>query len=74
MNQQAAEKNQKWYQITADDRLLLSTSKAALMMGVSTKTLGEWERAGCPKERRGWYDLAAVISWKREPVGGRPRG
>lgn len=66
MNQQAAEKNQKWYQITADDRLLLSTSKAALMMGVSTKTLGEWERAGCPKEKRGWYDLAAVISWKRE--------
>ena len=44
----------------------MSTSKAALMMGVSTKTLGEWERAGCPKEKRGWYDLAAVISWKRE--------
>lgn len=66
MNQQAAEKNQKWHQITADDRLLLTTSKTAAVMGVSAKTIGEWERAGCPKEKRGWYDLAAVISWKNE--------
>lgn len=66
MKEQQETSTQKWYQITADDRLLLSTSRTATVMGVSTKTLGEWERAGCPKEKRGWYDVAAVAKWKRE--------
>lgn len=66
MKEQQETSTQKWYQITADDRLLLSTSRTATVMGVSAKTLGEWERAGCPKEKRGWYDMAEVVRWRRE--------
>lgn len=59
----------KFFQITDDERILLSTSKLAEIMQVSVKTVGVWERKGCPKEKRGWYDLAAVIRWRGREIG-----
>lgn len=63
-----AHKN-KFLQTTDDERVLLSTSKLAEVMHVSVKTIGVWERQGCPKEKRGWYDIAAVIKWRGREIG-----
>lgn len=70
----AAEKSEsvhrnKFLQTTDDERILLSTSKLAEIMHVSVKTVGVWERQGCPKEKRGWYDIAAVIKWRGREIG-----
>ena len=59
----------KFLQVTEDERVLLSTSKIAEIMHVSVKTIGVWERQGCPKEKRGWYDIAAVIKWRGREIG-----
>lgn len=59
----------KFVQVADDGRILLSTSKLAEIMSVSTKTVGVWERQGCPKEKRGWYDVAAVIRWRGREIG-----
>ncbi len=59
----------KFLQVSDDGRILLSTSKLAEIMSVSTKTVGVWERQGCPKEKRGWYDIAAVIRWRGREIG-----
>nr|DAY74265.1 MAG TPA: DNA packaging protein [Caudoviricetes sp.] len=64
-----APKRNKWLRITEDDRLLLSTSKLAEIMSVSPKTVGVWERQGCPKESRGWYDIHAVLVWRGRDAG-----
>ena len=64
----ASHKN-KFLQVTEDERILLSTSKIADIMHVSVKTIGVWERQGCPKEKRGWYDIAAVIKWRGREIG-----
>lgn len=65
---EAAKKN-KWLQITDDGRILLSTSKLAEIMGVSVVTVHSWDRQDCPKEKRGWWDLKAVLVWRGRAVG-----
>lgn len=62
-------KKNKFLQVTEDDRILVSTSKLAEIMSISVKTVGTWENAGCPKEKRGWYDVAAVIKWRGREAG-----
>ena len=58
-----------WLEITEDGRILLRSSKLAAVMHVSDKVLPQWEAKGCPKEKRGWWDLAAVIKWRGRAVG-----
>lgn len=62
-------KNNKRVEETEDGRLLVSTSTLADIMHVSTNTIGTWERQGCPKEKRGWYDIKAVIGWRGRLIG-----
>lgn len=64
-----AVKKNKWLQITDDGRILLSTSKLAEIMGVSVVTVHSWDRQDCPKEKRGWWDLKAVLVWRGRAVG-----
>lgn len=54
---------------TEDGRILASSSTMADIMHVSTNTLGMWERQGCPKEKRGWYDIKAVVGWRGRLIG-----
>lgn len=65
---ETAHKN-KFLQITADERILLSTSKLAEVMGVSIKTIGVWEQKGLTKEKRGWWDIAKAIAWRNGQNG-----
>lgn len=54
---------------TEDGRLLVSSATLADIMHVSQYTLNTWERQGCPKEKRGWYDIKAVIGWRGRLIG-----
>ena len=58
-----------WMEITEGGRILLRSSKLAQVMHVSEKALPKWEAAGCPKEKRGFWDVAAVIKWRGRAVG-----
>lgn len=62
-------KRNKFLEVTEDNRVLLATSKLAEIMHVSPKTVGTWEQQGCPKEKRGWYDIKAVIGWRGRLIG-----
>ena len=62
-------KNNKHIEETEDGRILVSTATLADIMHVSTNTVGTWERQGCPKEKRGWYDIKAVIGWRGREIG-----
>lgn len=63
------QKNNKRIEETEDGRIIVSTSTLADIMHVSTNTVGTWERQGCPKEKRGWYDIKAVIGWRGREIG-----
>lgn len=65
----ASPKNNKRIEETEDGRILASSSTMADIMHVSTNTLGMWERQGCPKEKRGWYDIKAVVGWRGRLIG-----
>lgn len=58
-----------YVRITEDDRILLNTSKLAEIFGVDIAIPHRWEKAGCPKEGRGWWDLQAVLKWRGRAVG-----
>lgn len=62
-------KNNKRVEETDDGRLLVTTGMLADIMHVSTHTVGVWERQGCPKEKRGWYDIKAVVGWRGRLLG-----
>lgn len=62
-------KRNKRIEETEDGRILVSTATLADIMHVSTNTVGTWERQGCPKEKRGWYDIKAVIGWRGREIG-----
>jgi len=55
--------------ITEDDRILYNSHKIAEILCVNEATLRKWSSAGCPKEKRGWWDLAAIIKWRGRAVG-----
>lgn len=65
----APAKRNKRIEETEDGRILVSTSTLADIMHVSTNTVGVWERQGCPKEKRGWYDIKAVVGWRGREIG-----
>ena len=58
-----------WMEITPDERLLLKSSKVCEIMQISDKTLSAWEKKGAPKEKRGWWDIAALVNWRGRAVG-----
>lgn len=46
-----------------DGRLLMSSAKTAEFFNVTDWTIREWGDKGCPKEKRGWWDVKAVMEW-----------
>lgn len=57
-------------------RIQATIGKAAVALGVSNRTLGDWFSRGCPG-RPGCYDLDEIEAWRSaniaEPRGGRER-
>lgn len=58
------------YTILDDGRVLISTRKLAQELKVTSKTINQWVKKGCPKEKTGWYDLFAVIEWRNTTNAG----
>ncbi len=46
------------------DTIFLSTKRCAAFFGVTSKTLLEWRRAGCPQADRGWWVPEEVYRWR----------
>lgn len=67
--QQEQPKVNRFVETTDDNRVLVSSAKLADIMHISTKTLNVWEKQGCPKEKRGWWDIKAVIGWRGREIG-----
>lgn len=45
-------------------KILISTSALVDVLGVSRRTLINWEEQGCPKATRGWWPLGEVLKWR----------
>lgn len=57
------------------ERVLVSTDLLSELLGVSARTLANWAIEGCPKYKRGWWDLKAVLRWRGlADCGGNPSG
>lgn len=56
-------KPRPWYRIDGD-RVLLNTEAAARFHSVTDRTLRNWVQEGCPQEKPGWYDPAAIMRWR----------
>lgn len=48
-----------------DEDLVTNTKLTASILGISTKTLQNWHKKGCPQYKRGWWNLREVISWSQ---------
>jgi len=42
----------------------ITTDELCNNLGISRKTLSEWEEKGCPKAARGWWPLWDVLKWR----------
>jgi len=47
-----------------DGKVCITTEELCNQMGISRKTLSEWEEKGCPKAARGWWPLWDVLKWR----------
>jgi hypothetical protein len=47
-----------------DGKVCLTTQEMCDQLGISRKTLSEWEVKGCPKSSRGWWPLWEVLKWR----------
>ncbi|MBN2385129.1 hypothetical protein JXQ70_19825 [bacterium] len=47
---------------------LVSTKKAAEFFNVDPRTISNWNAAGCPKVKYGWFDLKAMLEWWIENI------
>jgi phage terminase Nu1 subunit (DNA packaging protein) len=54
-----------------DDKFCVTTKELCAQLGVSRKTLAEWESKGCPKAARGWWPLWDMLRWRGLIGGGR---
>ena len=49
---------------TDDNRIEVTTNYLCKILGVSDTTIAVWVRNGCPKLRKGWFDVGAVVRLK----------
>lgn len=54
---------------TDDNRIEVTTNYLCKILGVSDTTIAVWVRNGCPKLRKGWFDVGAVVRWKMNQTG-----
>lgn len=59
---------------TEDNRIEVSTKCLCKVFGVSDTTVAVWARQGCPKLRKGWFDLQQVVAWRMSSTGAATGG
>ena len=50
--------------ITELDEVLLTTSMLAKILNTSPKSIAAWHKAGMPKVKTGWWNIADVLEWR----------
>lgn len=50
------------------DQIILGTGEVAKFFDVTMETMRQWHKAGCPKLKRGQWDLKAVFKWYAETI------
>jgi len=60
-----------WLRRGAIDVGKVRQKEVLAVVGVSKPTIGEWERKGCPRNKDGSYNLAAVVQWREKQLEGR---
>lgn len=48
--------------------MIITTSQAAEIFGVTTKTISFWVKRGMPKHKHGQYEAALVVAWWADNV------
>ena len=51
-------------------QVVLSTKDIAAFFDVTSKTIAQWRKAGCPQIKRGQWDLKDVYEWYWENIAG----
>lgn len=47
-----------------NDQVIASAQVTAAIFGVTVRTINDWAKKGCPKVKKGSYNLREVIAWK----------
>ena len=47
-----------------NNKSCLSSKAICEILNISEETLTEWEKAGCPKEKQGWWIIKDVLEWR----------
>jgi hypothetical protein len=53
-----------------DGEICVCTEELCAKMGISRKTLSDWEQKGCPKSARGWWPIWNILKWRGLTSGG----
>lgn len=56
------------------DKICFSTSFLAKVLKVSSQTVNNWEKQGCPKEAHGYWSMYDVLQWKEEKLKSKSGG
>ncbi len=56
------------------DKICFSTSFLAKILKVSSQTINNWEKQGCPKEAHGYWSMYDVLEWKEEKLKSKSNG
>lgn len=43
---------------------VVTSAEACAFFDISRETLADWHHKGCPKIKRGYYDLQAIVQWR----------
>ena len=47
-----------------NNQVIVNSEVAACIFGVSTRTMGDWARKGCPKIAKDTYNVREVMEWR----------
>ena len=50
--------------VIENDQVIVTAQVVAMVFGVTTRTINEWTKRGCPKVKKNSYNLREVLSWK----------
>lgn len=51
------------------DGVIAPAQAVALVFGVTVRTLNDWVKRGCPREKRGFYNIRSVMEWRYASSG-----
>lgn len=50
--------------VVENEQVIASAQVTAAVFGVTVRTINDWSKKGCPKVKKGWYNLREVMDWR----------